>query len=289
MGETLREYEAQMPEFGFHKALMAIWECLNHANKYIDSVGPWTLAKDPAAKPRLQTVIRSLLEVNKIAAVLISPFMPATAEKMLERLSVPKRTGDLRLGVDAVWGALPEGAPVRKGEALFPRIETKAKEREKAQGDRPDGKMKTPPGAAPAASMASVASVAPAASPRPASPPSPPASAAGGDQPPTISFETFKSVDLRAGVIREAEKVPKSKKLVRLVVDIGEMRQIVAGIAETHSPEELVGKQVIVVANLQPAKLMGIESFGMVLAVRDGGGLRLLTTEQPVAPGGKVS
>jgi len=105
----------------------------------------------------------------------------------------------------------------------------------------------------------------------------------------TISFETFKTVELRAGVVKHAEAVPKSKKLLRLIVDIGEERQVVAGIAQTHAPEDMIGKTVIVVANLQPAKLMGIESHGMVLAVRDGDDLRLLTTEAPVTAGLRVS
>ncbi len=96
-------------------------------------------------------------------------------------------------------------------------------------------------------------------------------------------------MDLRVGTIKQAERVPKSKKLLRLIVDIGEERQVVAGIAESHAPEEIVGKQVVLVANLQPAKLMGVESHGMVLAVRDGDTLRLLTPEQAVAPGRKVS
>jgi len=89
--------------------------------------------------------------------------------------------------------------------------------------------------------------------------------------------------------VKHAETVPKSKKLLKLIVDIGEQRQVVAGIAQTHKPEDVIGKQVIIVANLQPAKLMGIESQGMVLAVSDGDDLRLLTTEKPVTPGRRVS
>ena len=89
--------------------------------------------------------------------------------------------------------------------------------------------------------------------------------------------------------MKQAERIPKSKKLLRLIVDIGEERQIVAGIAESHAPEDLIGKQIIVVANLEPAKLMGVESRGMVLAVRDGDGLQLLTTEKPVTPGRRAS
>ena len=104
-----------------------------------------------------------------------------------------------------------------------------------------------------------------------------------------IDIDLFRQVDLRVGLIRQAEKVPKSDKLVKLIVDIGEERQIVAGIAKTHSPADLVGKQVVLVANLKPAKLMGIESHGMILAVRDGLDLKLVVPEANVSPGGKIS
>lgn len=249
--EAKRQYVEDIPELGLHKALMAIWDFLNHANRYIDHAGPWNLAKDPAKRARLQTVIRNLLEVNRIAAVLIAPFMPQTAEKMLERLGIQKKAVDLRLSADGAWGTLAEGVAVKKGEALFPRVDTEKKE------EKP--KPQTP--AAPGVEQGAEA----------------------------ISFEAFKKVDLRVGTVKHAERVPKSKKLLRLIVDIGEERQVVAGIAESHTPEEMIGKQVIVVANLAPAKLMGIESRGMVLAVRDGDNLRLLTMEKPVAPGGRVS
>jgi methionyl-tRNA synthetase len=261
--EAARRVAEEVPEFGFHKALMAIWEMLNHANKYVDQVGPWSLAKDPESFPRLQTVIRTLLEVNKMAAVLVAPFMPETSEKMLARLGIQRDATQLRMADDGKWGSLAEGTEVRKGEALFPRIDMNKKEEAAAK-----------PKAAPAKTEKAGAA-----------PPSP------AEAPPLepISFETFKKVDLRAGVVKQAERIPKSKKLLRLIVDIGEERQIVAGIAESHAPEDLIGKQIIVVANLEPAKLMGVESRGMVLAVRDGDGLQLLTTEKPVTPGRRAS
>lgn len=253
--ETIRHYREEIPKLGFHKALMSIWECINSANKYIDYVGPWTLAKDAGKRQRLQTVIRNLLEVNKIVAVLIAPFMPETAEKMLNRLGIAKKALELRLEQDGRWGTLQEGVAVSKGDALFPRVDSeKIKEmKEKAmtaktdQASEPEGKVDL------------------------------------------LSFDDFKRVDLRTGIVKHAESVPKSKKLLKLIVDIGEERQVVAGIAQTHAPEDVIGKQVIIVANLQPAKLMGIESQGMVLAVSDGADLSLLTTEQPVAPGRRVS
>jgi methionyl-tRNA synthetase len=282
--EALGHFREEMGRFGFHKALISIWEALGTANRYVDHAAPWNLAKDEALRGRLQTAIRTLLEVNRIVAVLISPFMPETAEKMLDRLGVPKKAEDLSLDEDARWGTLAEGAEVSKGEALFPRIETApAQAPQKPEEGSGRQKAKTAvskeaqqPGKPP---KEAVKTPSPASEPQAVLP-------ADAD---LIDFETFKRVDIRVGEIRQAERVPHSEKLVRLIVDIGEERQVVAGIAKTHSPEELVGKQVVVVANLKPAKLMGIESRGMILAVRDGDGLELLTPERKVTPGGKVS
>ncbi len=257
------EYTAAIEGLAFHKALMAVWECIGRANKYIDQVQPWVLAKDPAKRPRLQTAIRVLLELNRSVAVLVSPFMPETAEKMLRRLAVECDAIDIRLDGEGRWGCLEPGQTVRKGEALFPRVDRK-------------------PATGPAAPKAT---------------PSPSVEAKKKEQVKPrqeaavtqITFDEFLKVDLRAGIVREAEAVPKSKKLLRLIVDIGEERQIVAGLAQHYRPEEMVGKQVVVVANLKPVKLMGIESQGMVLAVGDGDRFRLLTTDEPVAPGCRVS
>ncbi|MFZ0927029.1 MAG: methionine--tRNA ligase subunit beta, partial [Syntrophobacteraceae bacterium] len=150
--------------------------------------------------------------------------------------------------------------------SLFPRVETAGKKLEKPgkQGDGKADVSQKPKDKEKAATVATDA---------------------GGP----IDIDLFRQVDLRVGLIRQAEKVPKSDKLVKLMVDIGEERQIVAGIAKTHSPADLVGKQVVLVANLKPAKLMGIESHGMILAVRDGLDLKLVVPEENVSPGGKIS
>lgn len=251
VAKAAAEVVAEVPKFGFHKALMAIWECLNAANRYVDHAAPWNLAKHPAHQDRLKTVIRTLLELNKVTAVLIAPFMPETAEKILARLGCSIPSLELRLADDGQWGTLEEGRAVSKGEALFPRIEAKEAKPE-----------------------------------RQASPP--PAQEAEG-QSRLLPFDRFKEIDLRVGVVKHAERLPKSKKLLLLKVDIGEERQVVAGIGQTHTPEELIGRQVLVVANLQPAKLMGYESQGMILVAEDGDRLRLLTPEQPVKAGASVS
>ncbi|MFZ2445363.1 MAG: methionine--tRNA ligase [Syntrophobacteraceae bacterium] len=263
--EAVEQFTKEIPKLAFHKALVAIWECISAANKYIDYVGPWNLARDEALKPRLQTVMRTLLEVNKIVAVLISPFMPSTAGKMLDRLGIAVDPLDLRLEKDARWGALEEGRAVSKGEALFPRIDIGgAKKAEKPEKPKPKQQS----------------------APKPEK--KQPAQEAAGPAE-TIDIDTFRKVDLRIGLIKHAERVAQSEKLVKLIVDIGEERQVVAGIAKTHSPEALIGKQIVLVANLKPAKLMGIESHGMVLAVRDGDDLKLIVPEKEVTPGGRLS
>lgn len=280
--EATAHYVEEIPRLGFHKALMKIWECLSAANKYVDHVGPWNLAKDPGQHRHLQTVIRILLELNKTTAVLISPFMPETAEKMLDRLGIPKKALDLRLEDDAAWGTLKEGSPVQKGESLFPRVELRA---EKVQRMELKERKEEKPAGKPAVQQARDASQQqPAAEKPPEKLQEKPE-----EKLENISFDAFKQVDLRVGLVKQAERIPKSKKLLRLTVDIGEERQVVAGIAEYYTPEEMVGKQVVLVANLQPAKLMGVESHGMVLAVRDGDALCLLAPEKPVMPGRRVS
>lgn len=271
-GAAIDEVVLEVPRFGFHKALIAIWECINAANRYIDHVAPWTLAKDPALKGRLSTVIRTLLELNRGIAVLISPFMPETAEKMLERLGIPKKALELNLDADARKATLQEGTAVVKGEALFPRIDTSKPAVAKGKPEKAKPPEKP---AQPARKEAPVAPVVPGPAPE------------GVAE--LVPIDLFRKLDLRVAVVKHAERVPKAKKLMKLTLDVGEERQVVAGIAEYYAPEDIIGKQVIVVANLQPAKLMGIESRGMILAARDGEVLKLITTSETVAPGSKVS
>uniref|UniRef100_A0A832EKF9 Methionine--tRNA ligase n=1 Tax=Desulfacinum infernum TaxID=35837 RepID=A0A832EKF9_9BACT len=259
-------YREEIPQLAFHKALMAVWDVVNAANRYIDHTAPWDLAKDAARRGRLQRVIRTLLELNKTVAVLIAPFMPQTAEKMLARLGIERKALDMRLDRDAVWGSLTEGTAVEKGDALFPRVGTK----------------KETPSAPMPVEAASEA-------PKPAGAREPSETAAAPSQGELIGIDVFQRLDLRVAVIQAAERVPKSKKLVKLLVDMGETRQVVAGIGEHYAPEDLVGKTVVLVANLKPARLMGVASHGMILAAHDAEGLRLITTDAPAAPGSKVS
>jgi methionyl-tRNA synthetase len=236
-----QEAEAFFSELSFHKFLISIWELINLANKYIDGMAPWTLAKDSEKIERLDAVLYEVLEVLRFVAVLISPFMPRTAEKIQAQLGISD-LGSQTLASLKEWGGLAPGGQVRKGEALFPRIEEDLKGKEK-------GEME------------------PAA---------------------LISIEEFQKMDLRVGKILAAENIKKSDKLLKLRVDIGEERTVVAGVARHYKPEELVGKSVIILANLQPTKLMGVESQGMVLAADGPDGVVLATFDKEAKVGSKV-
>ena len=236
------EMERLFADLSFHRALIVIWELINQANKYIDSTAPWSLAKDPAKAGRLDTVLYSLLETLRFVAVLISPFMPQTAEKIQRQLGIADGAGQNLAGLQE-WGALAPGGRVQKGESLFPRVEEKITEEKEKE------KMDTAP---------------------------------------VISLEEFQKVDLRVAKVLFAEPVKKSDRLLKLRVDIGEERTIVAGIARHYKPEDLVGKTIIVVANLQPTKLMGVESNGMLLASDAVEGLALATFDKEAKPGAKV-
>jgi methionyl-tRNA synthetase len=240
--QVAREMEKMFGELSFHKALIAIWELINQANKYIDSLAPWALAKDPDKAGRLDTVLYELLEVLRFVAVLISPFMPQTAEKIQKQLGIAGGTGQNLAGLQK-WGNLNPGGKVQKGDSLFPRVEEKIIE------EKEKGKMDT-------------ASI--------------------------ISMEDFQKVDLRVAKVLFAEPVPKSDRLLKLRIDVGGERTIVAGIAKYYKPEELIGRTIIIVANLQPTKLMGVESQGMLLATDGTDGVILAGFDKEAKIGAKV-
>lgn len=236
---TREEFEKCFQELSLHKALIVLWEFINRANKYIVEEEPWRLAKEESLKPRLQTVIYHLLESLRFIAILISPVMPQTGEKILSHLGI-KDLALTHLASLNEFGKLPPDGEIRKIEALFPRV-TYEVAKEVASGKE------------------------------------------------EISYAEFEKLDLRVGKIISAEPIPKSKKLLKLIVDIGDKRVIVAGIAEHYRPEDLPGKYIAVVTNLKPVKLMGIESRGMLLATdTPDGKLTLLTFDRPPQIGAKI-
>ena len=241
--KAVEDVEVSFREMSLHKALAAVWEFINAVNKYIVEKEPWTLAKDPARAEALTAIMYRLLEALRAIAVLLSPFMPQTAENILRQIGAEEAR---EISVIRENKPLPAGRPLTRGASLFPRV---IPEKENA-----------------------------------AAPPKP----AGIDLKPEIDYEEFSKVDLRVGRILAAEAVPKSNKLVKLTVDIGEERTIVAGIGKDYKPEDLVGRLIAVVANLKPAKLMGVESRGMLLATDAETGLTLLAFDRPPKTGAKI-
>lgn len=267
VNETVAGYSDAMDHMELNQAIKDVWNLIGRANKYIDETAPWILAKDPAQSERLQAVMYNLAEALRIIAILIAPFVPVTAPKIYEQLGLGNPESFFM--ADAVWGKLATGTKVQKGEPLFPRIEvTEAGETVIAATKKTAAKA--------------IKAEAPKAE---AKKEVKPAAAAAGE----ITIDDFAKIDLRVATVVAAERVPKTDKLIKLQVKIGnEERTIVSGIAQHYEPENLIGKNVIVIANLKPAKLRGIESRGMVLAASDGEGNLVLADAPGIACGSKV-
>lgn len=249
----LAQYREHMENFAFHRALAAVWELIGRANRYIVGNPPWELAKDPSREERLATVLYHLLEVLRLITLTIGPIMPETAAKMARSLCIASGAG---LANQGRWGLLAPGTAISMGEQLFPRLAKEGEAAPPASGGG-DGKKASPQ--------------------------------AGTSEEELVGFDLFQKLELRVAEIVGAEKIAKSDRLLKLTVNAPEPRTIVAGIAQYYQPEELIGRQVIIVANLKPAKLMGVTSHGMVLAAKDGDRLVLSSLAGPVAPGSRVA
>ena len=260
----------------FNRTLEAIWGLVQLGNQYIDRTAPWVLAKDPADSKRLQTVLFHAAETLRFLCVATYPFMPETAREVARQLGLPHDVSQMLLASPIAWGDGGAEAVVAKGKALFPRIDASTFLR---QGDS----MKTDQSAAPSPSTSGAAST---ATPRTEGTSSPPSQQEDG----LITIHDFQKVHLTVAKVLTAERIPKSAKLLKLQVDLGtEHRQIVAGIGKKYSPDEMVGKTVVVVANLKPATLMGVASQGMILAAGDQEVQGLIAVENgDVQPGTKV-
>jgi methionyl-tRNA synthetase len=256
---TRAAWRGSMDEYAFHRALEAIWKFLSEINGFVVSREPWKILKEEGRSGSLSRILYASAEGVRLVAALLSPFMPSTSRRICTAIGA--RAGEAALE-DLEWGRLPTGVPLPAAEALFPRVDTAA------YFSTEEGKT-----------MSTEKPAGPAAAP----------SAADADG--RISIQEFQRVRLVTGRVLDAERVPRSNKLVRLQVDLGsERRQVVAGIANRYEPEALVGKNVVIVANLKPAKLMGIESDGMVLAatVGEAGDPSLLEVAADVPPGSAV-
>ena len=254
--DTAKQFETLMDDMKINDAINDVWTLIRRSNKYIDETTPWVLAKDEAKAQRLQTVLYNLIEAQRIIAALVSPFIPVSAADMWHQLGL----GDFakaNLQDAQQWGLYPADTKVEKGQALFPRYDLD----EEIAEAKNDKKEEAEP-------------VCPAA-----------------QEPvkPEITSDDCGTIDLRVGKIVACEKVPKAKKLLKLQVDLGvETRQIVSGISLYYKPEDLIGHCVIVVTNLKPVKLCGVESKGMLLAASDGNDNLQVAFVDGMAPGSRV-
>ena len=252
--ETVAFFAENMDKMELSLSIKKVWAFISRANKYIDETAPWALAKDESKKQELANVMYNLAESLRHISVLISPFMPVTAERIWQQLNLPGKFADVQLDDIKAWGGIAGGHKVGTPEQLFPRIEVEkdeapAKEKAAKQPkEKQEKKAKEQP-------------------------------AENGE----ISIDDFAKVQLRVVKVLAAEPVPKTEKLLKLKVDLGnEQREIVSGIAKHYAPADLIGKNVVMVINLKPAKIRGIVSHGMVLAASQGDDLKVLSVDMPV-------
>lgn len=249
-----KKVEEQMDKFAFNMALEEIWILVRRANKYIDEKAPWILAKDPEKKPELDTVLKNLAEAIRIISILIYPFMHTTSKEIRKQMGLWYS--------DVVWEDAFEfemmyGEQVKKGDPIFPRLDIEKELAELAKlGEKAAGAGSGEPESIPL------------------------------ELKPEIEYDDFAKIDFRVGLIEKAEKHPKADKLLVFQIKMGtERRQVISGVAEDFKPEEMVGQKVIVVANLKPRQLRGMESKGMLLFADNGKRCEIVTT---VAPDGEV-
>ncbi len=251
--QTVETVVAAFEEFEFSKGLEAIWALLSATDKFIVEQAPWVLAKKPESRAQLDATLYTAAEVLRIATVLLAPVLPESTAKIWTQLGMPGPLESVRLQ-GLAWGQLQAGQKVGAVAGVFPRIDAKLaipemRALEEKEAVRQAALLgKTPP-------------------------PAPSAEAA-----PKISIEDFAKVEMRVGLVLEAEPVKGANKLLKLKVDIGEPepRSLVAGIAEAYTPEQLIGRKVVIVTNLEPRKLRGVESNGMIVAASIEGGKPVL-------------
>ncbi|MBH0202585.1 MAG: methionine--tRNA ligase [Nitrospira sp.] len=266
LNEALSHHLEQLE---FNRALEAIWHVVQLANQYVDKTAPWALAKDERNAGQLRTVLYTMAETLRCLSLATYPVIPKSAQSICSQLGISTEFTSPLLSNTIEWGGLTPGTIILKGPSLFPRIETKP-------GVQPVSESSVPsqPTSAAPPSTATPLATPPAATPAAT---------------PQITIDEFMKIQLKTAKVLAAERVPKSEKLIKLQVSLGtEQRQIVAGIGKKYEPETLVGKTIVIVANLKPAKLMGIESQGMVLAAGDADVRGLLTILEEVDPGTKV-
>jgi methionyl-tRNA synthetase/methionyl-tRNA synthetase C-terminal region/beta chain len=254
--ESLAECKAAMEKLEINIALAAIFKLVSRANKYIDEAAPWALAKSPDSRERLNTVLYTMSETLRLVAVYLVPFLVETPGKIWEQLGLTGSPAALEYTDAVKWGGLEPEVQTRKGNPIFPRIEVEKPKEEQSVEQKAEIKEEKPA-----------------------------VSDAG-----QITIDDFLRIDLRVAKVLEAEKVEGSDKLLKLKIKVlGTERQIVAGIAQHYQPSDMIGKEIVVVANLKPAKLRGLVSEGMLLAAsNDQGQVILVRPEAEIGEGSRV-
>jgi methionyl-tRNA synthetase len=240
---VIDSHRKNFDDYNFSRGLENVWELISRVNKYIVENEPWAIAEKPSEAKKLDSVLFHAAEALRLIAALVAPVIPKTAQSLWEQLGLDGKVSSVRL-TDLRWSDQLVGKNIRIGPALFPRLDSKEvlKKMDDLAQEKPEAKTEAP---APAATTGNLA--------------------------PQITIDDFAKVDLRVATVVEAERVKGADKLLRLVVDLGfEKRQVLAGIAVAYSPESLVGRKVVIVANLQPRKLRGLDSNGMIVAASVG-------------------
>ena len=255
---TKAKVEAYADEMQFSQALTELWALISRTNKYIDETAPWVLAKDEANRARLAAVMYNLCEAIRIISILVSPFLPHTAPKIQAQLGAPAAV--LSWEQAGEWGLLPAGFTVQKGEIIFPRIDI-AKELAELEAQQKAAREAKEQAQQKAEGIAQ------------------------------ISIDDFAKVELRVAEVKDCEPVKRAKKLLKLTLDDGSgaPRTVASGIAQWYKPEDLIGKKIILVANLKPAKLCGVESNGMICAAdAPDGSASVVFPDQSLPCGAKI-
>jgi methionyl-tRNA synthetase len=240
---VIESYRKNFDDYNFSRGLENVWELISRVNKYIVENEPWVIAERPSESKKLDSVLFHAAEALRLIGALVAPVIPKTAQSLWEQLGLDGKVNSVRL-TDLRWSDQLVGKNIRSGPSLFPRLDSKEvlKKIDDLAQEKPEAETEAPAPAAPTGNLA-----------------------------PQITIDEFVKVDLRVATVVEAERVKGADKLLRLVVDLGfEKRQVLAGIALAYSPESLVGRKVVIVANLQPRKLRGLDSNGMIVAASIG-------------------
>jgi len=263
----------------FTRALTEIWRLLGVANKYLDEEAPWRTVKTD--RGRAGTALYHTLEALRVVTIILSPWLPTATGRVWEQLGIDAGLDAQRLDDARRWGGLRAGTRIRPGAPIFPRIETRA-----ASPSAGESAPAAPPQAAIPACAAAPAAAAQGATPARAAP----ATTSGRQDVSHIAIDEFRKLDIRVAEVLEARRVPNTDKLIEATVDLGgEVRTIITGLIPHYRPEDLVGKRIIVLANLEPRRVRGVDSHGMLLAAEWEGQIGLLTVDKPAPSGAKIT